>query len=207
MFFSKEKSLELAYALIRVAALVRRAELKVRLERLAFEFLENISMKRPEEVMNITSAIESLLNMGQSLYEIDPENVKVITGELNAVNSAMRQSAGLGDLPDFSKFAELPDDSAKVLPNSAIAESDSQGSDSNGKNGNGFSATLRQSAILDKVRSIGNGQIQLKDILAAFPEVSERTMRYDLQKLCSQGLLERIGNGGPASFYAARNRA
>lgn len=187
--------------------MVRRSELKLRLERLAFDLLENISTEKSEEVIRITAALESLLNIGQSLYEIDPENVKVIIGEINAVNSAMRQSAGLGDLPDFSKIAGLPNDSAKVLPNSAIAESEGQNHEGNVKNGNGFSATLRQSAILDKVRSADGGQVQLKDILAAFPEVSERTMRYDLQKLCSQGLLDRTGSGGPASFYTARNKA
>lgn len=205
MFFPRDKSLEVSYALIRVAALVRRPELKSRLEKLAFDLLEKIATEKPVEVLEVTAALQALLHMGQSLYEIDPENVKVIIGEINAINSAMRQSSGLGDLPDFSRIAGLPDDSAKHSNNSATIES--EGQPDSVKNGNGFSATLRQSAILEKVRNSDNSQIQLKDILAAFPEVSERTMRYDLQKLCSQGLLERVGNGGPASFYSVRNKA
>jgi predicted HTH transcriptional regulator len=60
---------------------------------------------------------------------------------------------------------------------------------------------VRQSAILEKIK-LGNGTgLRLKDLLAAFPDVSERTIRYDLQKLCEGGTIERVGTGGPATYY------
>ncbi len=69
---------------------------------------------------------------------------------------------------------------------------------------------VRQSAILEKIKS-GNGSTsspqvgsRLKDLLAAFPDVSERTIRYDIQKLCDGGTIERVGNGGPATYYKVR---
>ena len=62
----------------------------------------------------------------------------------------------------------------------------------------------RQSEIVDKIRQSGNNQIQLKDIIAAFPDFSDRTIRYDLQRLCNQGIIERIGSGGPGTHYRIR---
>jgi len=44
----------------------------------------------------------------------------------------------------------------------------------------------------------------MKDIQEYLPESSERTIRYDLQDLVEQGVIERIGNGGPATFYRAK---
>lgn len=64
--------------------------------------------------------------------------------------------------------------------------------------------TERQQLIVQTVRQLGN--TAMKDLIAEFPSVSERTIRYDLQKLCEEFILERIGNGGPASFYHLREQ-
>jgi hypothetical protein len=61
---------------------------------------------------------------------------------------------------------------------------------------------MRQSAILGKIRQ--SGYCRLKDIQEIIPESSERTLRYDLQKLIDKGSVERVGSGGPASFYRMR---
>lgn len=226
-----QKAIEICYALVRVAAQVRRPELRSRLERQAFAFLENVASESLQEALGNSAAVFSLLKIGQALYEIESVNVAVINGELESVNAAMRQSVGLAGLPDWQKmFSDTSDSknqSGNAANNPAISRSmtdlrppqtaqngsssehdEVSHSESNGSsgNGNGFAATMRQSAILDKIRQSGNGQLQLKDIIAAFPEISERTMRYDLQKLRSQGLVDRVGNGGPASYYALRNK-
>jgi hypothetical protein len=57
----------------------------------------------------------------------------------------------------------------------------------------------RQSAILERIKQ--NNDCRLKDIQEILPNVSERTIRYDLQKLCEQGMVERVGNGGPGGYY------
>ncbi len=62
-----------------------------------------------------------------------------------------------------------------------------------------INVAIRQSAIISKIKE-SNGR-RLKDLVAEFPDVSERTLRYDLQRLCGQGIIERVGNGGPASYY------
>ncbi len=64
---------------------------------------------------------------------------------------------------------------------------------------------MRQSAILGKIRQ--SGYCRLKDIQEIIPGSSERTLRYDLQKLIDKGSVERVGSGGPASFYRMRRNS
>lgn len=63
---------------------------------------------------------------------------------------------------------------------------------------------MRQSAILDRIRQ--SGYCRLKDLISIMPDVSERTVRYDLQELIEQNLVERIGSSGPASFYRLKRK-
>lgn len=48
---------------------------------------------------------------------------------------------------------------------------------------------------------------RFKDIQSMLPEMSERTLRYDLQELQEQGRIERIGTSGPSTYYRARDEA
>ncbi len=66
----------------------------------------------------------------------------------------------------------------------------------------GNSAIIRQSAILGKIRQ--SSYCRLKDVQDLIPNSSERTLRYDLQKLIERGEIERVGSGGPSSFYRVR---
>ena len=38
-------------------------------------------------------------------------------------------------------------------------------------------------------------------------DVSERTLRYDLQRLTAEGILERVGASGPSTYYRIRQSA
>jgi len=67
---------------------------------------------------------------------------------------------------------------------------------------------IRQSAILQRIRQSGNlpgrqAGCRMKDIIEGFPGVSERTIRYDLERLVEDGFIERVGQGGPATSYRA----
>ena len=64
-------------------------------------------------------------------------------------------------------------------------------------------SAMRQSAVMDIMRQVKNCRI--KDLIAAFPGVSERTLRYDLQKFCEEGIIERIGSGGPGTYYQLKS--
>lgn len=41
----------------------------------------------------------------------------------------------------------------------------------------------------------------IKDLVNALPGVSERTVRYDVQRLVDKNIIERVGTGGPNSFF------
>ncbi|MDP1718882.1 MAG: hypothetical protein Q8L24_00440 [bacterium] len=216
--FVNQKAVEICYALIRVAAQIRKVDLKNSINRLAFRFMEEVTSENFDIAIKTSSAIEAMLKIGQALYEVEPVNAKVISGELEAVNAEMRQALGIDGLPNLDRFFENRAPKAAIrqeLGNSAKTFADIrpttifQDSDSSVEsgNGNGFSATIRQSAILDRIRQSANGQAAPKDLIAAFPETSERPMRYDLQKLCLQGLIDRVGNGGPGGYYILKNRA
>lgn len=41
----------------------------------------------------------------------------------------------------------------------------------------------------------------IKDALQTMPGISERTVRYDVQRLVDKGVIERVGTGGPNSFF------
>ncbi|OGM93812.1 hypothetical protein A2524_04055 [Candidatus Wolfebacteria bacterium RIFOXYD12_FULL_48_21] len=59
-----------------------------------------------------------------------------------------------------------------------------------------------QFVILQKVKDLG--QTTTKELTASFPEISERTIRFYLQKLVDNGSIDRIGSSGPGSAYRAK---
>jgi len=65
-------------------------------------------------------------------------------------------------------------------------------------------APTRQSAILEFVKRLPNG-CRMKDLMAKFPSVSERTLRNDLQILVAEGKIERFGAvQGPFSYFRVK---
>ncbi|OGY67342.1 MAG: hypothetical protein A3I24_01820 [Candidatus Harrisonbacteria bacterium RIFCSPLOWO2_02_FULL_41_13b] len=225
--FIDQKSQQISLALIRISVQVRRQDLRSRLERMAFQLLEDVAGDQFEFALNDIEIIKSLSELGKDIYQIEPINAKIIAKELGILESAIRQNFGINsgnvDIGDiFSKSLAIPepysgnqkaDAASSILEpilNTADSAADfgqnnhsqSSNSHSSNGNGNGINSTIRQSAIIDIIRQ--SKKIGLKDVLAAFPDVSERTLRYDLQKLCIQGVLDRIGNGGPATYYTLK---
>ncbi len=73
-----------------------------------------------------------------------------------------------------------------------------------GKSGNDISAQLLTSAQRKEfiVSLLKNKQFcHIKDILAQLPQVSDRTIRNDIHSLAESRIIERLGNGGPNSFF------
>jgi len=215
--FLKDKAREISYALVRVSFYVKRNELRARLDSLAVELLEDsakASVNSLPENLNKAladiSSLDSLVRLGHSIYEIEPVNATILVRELDVLNAAIRQYGNLDEpLPDLNdifkiKNLELSNDYLKENLESIDSEVNQ---DNNKPNGNSLNTAIRQSAIINRIKS-GNGNgCRLKELLAEFPDVSDRTLRYDLKKLCEQGIIERVGNGGPASYYTVREEA
>jgi len=207
--FENQKSQEISLALIKISVYVRRKELRQRFERIAFQLIEDAANRNFVELLAATDALNGLVRFGKLIYEIEPINADMLLQEVNYLNSEIRQKLGFsgGKKEEVGRiFAKVATTNEGNLYHSAMANESAEsgnGHHDNG-NGNGISGTIRQSAIIEKIRQSGN--TAMKDLIAAFPEVSERTLRYDLQKLCNQGVIERIGNGGPSSHYISSNK-
>lgn len=171
------KSKELVYVINRLAINVNYLSLRNKLESWSLKLLEELALEDLKKSAKIVMVIKSLIEFGRGIYEIEPINADLVGQELDRLNAAIRQNNQLPHLPDFFN--------------------DREGE----KNDDGLESTIRQSAILEKIRQIPN--CQLRDLMSSFDEVSERTLRYDLQKLFNQGLLERIG-AGPSTCYVIK---
>jgi len=301
--FLKKKAREISYALNRVSFYIKREDLRNRLERLSFEFLENVAVAGEDasdkpslvKVFKNLSALDVLVRIAHSLYEIETVNSNILVRELDAFNSAIRQwaegSSAMENNSEFGKgnsaspFAKQelnlesifsmppaviaqPANSANQQPvNSAMQSSatvratenvkvsrskdfaniDNEkeiveraySKDSGGVVGdisnlksetakdsvqacqaiirkfqNGISQqvrdesgnrTVRQNLISEKIRQ--SGKANVKELISKFPGVSERTLRYDLQRLCDQGVVEKVGNSGPGTSYVLKDKS
>lgn len=241
--FLKDKAREISYALIRVAWYVKRSDLRVKLESLSIELLENSarvgvdkSVANLDKALATISVLDGLVRLAYSVYEIEPVNANILVRELDNLNTAIRQYGNPADhgeqLPNLDDlFTTKKSDAPRVavekleLPKvmdvsqnndyprlvnlnelSGVADVENNVPLAESRTNN-FNTAIRQSAIINRIKSgnpsTGSGQVscRLKDLISEFPDVSERTLRYDLQRLCEQKIIERVGNGGPASYY------
>ncbi|GEM_PF-1638636 len=140
--FLKHKAREISYALNRVSFYIKRDDLRSRIERLSFEFLENVAVAAEDtsdkqsliRVFKNTSALDVLVRIGHSLYEIETINSNILVRELDTFNSAIRklaeESSAMGNSSEFGKtssanpFAkqELNLESIFSMPPSVIIE-------------------------------------------------------------------------------------
>lgn len=210
----RDKSREIAYALIRVSHYIKRHDLKTKLENHAFTLLEITAQAVFDKedkrailnTMKEASVLDALVRMGHSIYEIEPINATILVRELDSFNSAIRQFGNLDEsLPDLdSMFSKVSLPVRLDQQNSHFDESidKESGIDQEYKHdSDDVQSVMRQSAILSLVKFGKDGICRMKDLIAEFPDVSERTLRYDLKKLCDQGVLEKVGSSGPGSYY------
>lgn len=181
----ERKSQELAFALIRVAAYIRKNELKYRIDALSFKLVQFIAEGLLNESLPVLNALKNLVELGKNLMQIEPVNTKILLREIELLNQAIRQSTLPDSLPDLSKM--FSDNQAIIEKPTIQLKIDSEVS------------KMRQEKIVEKIRQ--SGKIQLKDLIAEFPGISERTLRYDLKKLFDDGKLNRQGTGGPSNYY------
>ncbi|MDP3729210.1 MAG: DeoR family transcriptional regulator [bacterium] len=232
----KDTAQDLVYALIQLSASIQRFYLRTEIEKLAFELLEDISrvsvsysMDNVEKAVSDITALDSIVRVGYSLYEIELVNATLLIEELDKLDAAMRQCAHNTAILNNTAKRELPkkqlldsfkskkvevvrdpeiekvnkeietivEETAVEVSHQAIVINRQESS----KDDSNINVAIRQSAIINRIKSGNEGGCRLKDLIAEFPDVSERTIRYDLRHLCEGGIIERVGNGGPASYY------
>lgn len=211
--FSAKKGFEIAYALFRISTVIPQSDFKARLERSALSILEYSSLNNTNLLSSSLALAEKYLHFGEEFGFVSGSHAGVIRQEIVKLASEIAGNNNPAKLPDldiagiFSDSGNIHNESIPEVIDSPIEYEEDAGTiisaedDEEIGRGNAKSA-MRQSAILEKVRQIGNCRI--KDLQEILPDVSERTLRYDLQQLVEQGLLEKVGTGGPAVFYRMR---
>lgn len=108
---------------------------------------------------------------------------------------------------DFSQSAnQIGNESGKEFGNAAdrrSAEPTSKSASTGAISGNekrnpAMSAEKRQTVIVEQLSH--KTYSTLKDVAERLPGVSERTLRYDVQRMVDKKIVERVGGGGPHSF-------
>lgn len=215
-----KRAKNISLALIKIAVSSRRLDFRMRLERLSLDLLEKILLDKNEEVIEILTLVIGLVDFGALIYEIEPINANIVNKELNGLMSEISNKIGsslknLPNLPDIfidndNNLFNIKNKAKKEYGNIGIIQKEADRvinqnlllSRLDNNKSYQDNTAIRQKTIIDKIRQ-SDKALQLKDIIAAFPGFSERTLRYDLQRACSEGHLERIGSG-PASSYRVR---
>ena len=223
-----KKSFEISYALVRTADTISPDPFALHFKRLGLEVLSATALGSGKRALAALRAIEYLVRLAGSTGVISSRNGEVIAEETNMlvahINAALETpSAGDFDISTVFSSQDVPygGGGEVVLSPSEMASEDLDPSFHHDAVTEGVAepipssvlrkeshgdmsirAKIRQSAILNRIRQSGN--CRMTDLRQIFSEVSERTLRYDLEQLVSDGLVERVGNSGPATSYRAR---
>lgn len=204
-----KKAYEVSYALFRVAAILPSRSFAEILEKEALNLLHATVGNFSAEAQNSLGIIHYLVSFGKDTNNIDPENSNLLVQQLESLASLLhdraRNTITPADLSQIFSATEPVEPRVAGSPSAGtIQETRSLPKPRRASGTSPVSAAVillsdRQSIILDKIRQSGN--CRTRDIQAALPGLSERTLRYDLQRLVEEGKIERVGGGGPASFY------
>ncbi len=207
------KAYEVAYALFRLAAQMPEKDFAEPLRASGTAMLSASAAEDYAATEHSLRVAECLVKFGGDVGLIGTQNVGVMTREIFALDAAIaeRKTAAKTDEVNLAEIFSKPEIAARLEEAKRIeeparepapirieefrAQTESQPRQSSND------SAIRQNAILARIRQFGN--CRMKDIQEMLPDTSERTIRYDLQTLVEQNLIERIGNAGPLVFYRA----
>ncbi len=206
-----KKSYEIAYAVYRLAATIEKG-FGDHIKNAAIAFLGATAAGNYKEAIKNLDTLEYLTRFGMDVNIMGMANGEILLREIKGIRAGFEEKVYREDIQksdmggrveeiDLSKFfskeiRQEPAHETGKMETGKIELPDESG------NGGNVKSEARQGAILERIRQIGNCRI--KDIQDILPDSSERTIRYDLQTLTEQKLIERIGAGGPSVFYRIR---
>ncbi|OGY97689.1 MAG: hypothetical protein A2855_00445 [Candidatus Liptonbacteria bacterium RIFCSPHIGHO2_01_FULL_57_28] len=186
-----KKAYEITYAMFRVAAAAPSRALAGLMEKEALNLLRGAVGNFQDEYRNALGIIHYLIALGRDTNNIHNDNVALLVQQLDALESLLR---------DRSMNAVSPTDLSQIFAASNVVEpAKSLPKVRQTPQVNSIAASERQQRILERIRQSGN--CRTRDLQEVLPDLSERTLRYDLQRLIEDGKIERGGGGGPASWY------
>jgi hypothetical protein len=158
-----------------------------------FGNIESLLSAATQSSVPVNSEVSSAaLSNGNTLSQFIPSagHSELVSGsELDKIDSG--SEAGMTRRGDVA----MPNLQAPLQAGSALRQAqDRAGS---------LQAGSWQHVILQKVKDLN--QTTTKELTASFPEISERTIRFYLQKLVDNGMIDRVGTTGPGAAYKSRN--
>lgn len=210
-----QKAHDISFAVFRVATLIKNNKLRRELEDAAtdliarYEDAANPSIKY--HVADPIDRLDRLVAIAESTKEMKTVNSQVLRRELNNLQTAIGAvSSGSsddgvhanGNIEDINIEDMFPSvENTEDAIGASVQGLGASESKLNPKPYNTLTHTIsdRQTAILAAIRGIQF--CRLRNIMDKMPQISERTIRNDIQMLISTGLVQRIGGGGPASYF------
>ena len=200
-----KKAYEIAYAAFRIAAKMGEHEFAEQLKNAGISLLGSVAVDDYGSAKRRLAALEYLIRFAMDVNIMGMTNGEIMLKEIAGFGSAletveMEKTAATDETDIAGIFSEV--DSVVPANGSEQSGKSESGNGNGGDIGNILKSAIRQSAILDRIRQSGNCRI--KDIQDVLPDSSERTIRYDLQTMVEQNLIERVGSGGPSVFYRVK---
>jgi len=210
--FILTKAYEVAYALFRLAANMSEKSFAESIKASGTALLTAAATEDYIAAERSLREMECLIKFGGDVGVIGNPNVDVMMREVYALDAAVAERkasiktdevnvAEIFSKPEIAEHAEEPAREEPIPVSVAELIKDTEPIREPAIRQTANDSAIRQSAILERIRQSGN--CRMKDIQDMLPNISERTIRYDLQPLIEQGLIERIGNAGPSVFYRA----
>ena len=110
----EQKSQEIAFAVLRIAAYVRRAELRKRIENLAYDLVADIGLGNEERSINTANGLIALVRFGGHLLAIEPNNTRILIKELTNLSADIANSTESSELPDLETYFSRKGNTATV---------------------------------------------------------------------------------------------
>lgn len=229
--FAARKAFEVSYALFRLSTKIKNGNFAAYVESHATSLLSAAALEDYKGAHRALVAIDYFMKLGAEIGAISYENSNIITRETSGLYSAIADfnnqaktteidiqdifSETRGQKKKQAKHDKKEKEEIRVnIDNSENEIEIGKNNDMTGESGNqaigaDHSAKTRQSAILDIIRQSNVCRLKdiMRDIHEFFPDISERTVRYDLQRLVEEGTVERTGSGGPATFYQIKGES
>lgn len=214
---TSQKAHDIAFATFRVAALVGHRKLREELQNSAVELAVNYeAVANPALAKSATviSILERLITLGESIKEIGPISARVLKRELGNLQTAIKEANAAIQVatsgkkePQEANLDDIFGSSGNLNGNPPAGGEAKKSEETKEANTASLEATKealssvseRQMAILESIRQ--NEFCRLRNIVDDVDGVSPRTIRNDIQDLINMGLVRRVGNGGPASYF------
>lgn len=219
--FILKKSYEISYALWRIAANVTEKSLSAKIAGKAVDLVGVAADGDNDAIAAKLPGIEFLIKFAVDTNCVSLGNGEILGKEIGNLKSAIFNFNAANSLDDLiAPIHEYDLDIAGMFSEEELPETEidmpdygierkigqdiktQEGKESGSGSASGgvsLKPEARQSAILQRIRQIGN--CRLNDIQAILPETSERTIRYDLEAMVQKNIIERVGTGGRSVYY------